>query len=200
MKPEGFDRELDVKGDEIYTAEIVYPKDREHLLARFAQWQDKAGNFGFHYDPYNFDSQPEICFFEQLLDELKIHPDEVEDVYFTGAITDPAKTDFFVEYRDEKGKWRRYTPDFVIRRKPVRGAKAGSGKTLIVEIKREHDRAHPIDGENGRKAIALRRWESLNPDRLKYQMIFTATDAVSRDQTREVRDFVAASFTEPPPK
>ena len=40
---------------------------------------------------------------------------------------------------------------------------------FIVEIKREYDRAHPIDGENRRKALALRKWESLNPDRIKYQ-------------------------------
>jgi len=132
-----------------------------------------------------------MSFFEQMLDELKVHPDEVEDIYFTGAITDPAKTDFFVEYKDEKGKWRRYTPDFVIRKKPAAGGASGSGRTLIVEIKREHDRAHPVDGENGRKAVALRRWEGLiNPDRIKYQMIFTATHAVSHDQTAGARTFV----------
>ena len=65
----------------------------------------------------------------------------MEDIYFTGALTDPAKTDFFVEYKDDKGKWRRYTPDFVIRKKPEKGRKTGSGKVFIVEIKREHDRA-----------------------------------------------------------
>jgi type III restriction enzyme len=41
--------------------------------------------------------------------------DSVEGIYFTGALTDPNKTEFFVEYKDDKGKWRRYTPDFVIR-------------------------------------------------------------------------------------
>ncbi len=45
----------------------------------------------------------------------------------TGALTDPKKTDFYVEYRGEDGNWHRYTPDFVIRRK--------DGKCLIVEIK-----------------------------------------------------------------
>lgn len=187
VKPEGFDRALAADGSETYTAEIVYPKAREHLLARLAQWQEKSGNFGFHYEPYNFDSQPEMSFFEQMLNELNLHPDDIEDIYFTGAITDPAKTDFFIEYKDEKGKWRRYTPDFVVRRKPPAGAPPGSGKTLIVEIKREHDRTHPVDGEQGRKALALRRWEGLNPDRLKYQMIFTATQTVSYDQVAVAR-------------
>ena len=102
-------------------------------------------------------------------------------------MTDPAKTDFFIEYKDDKGKWRRYTPDFVIRKKPAKNGKRGTGKVYIVEIKREHDRSHPVDGENGKKAMALRKWEELNPERLKYQMIFTSTDTVSADQVQEVR-------------
>ncbi len=104
-------------------------------------------DFGFHYTPYNFDSNPEMSFFEQMLRDMDENPDEVEDIYFTGALTDPGKTDFSVEYKDGDGRWRRYTPDFVIRRK--------DGKTLIVEIKREHDREHPIDGQDGLKALAL---------------------------------------------
>ena len=35
--------------------------------------------------------------------------------------------------------------------------------------------------------MALRKWEELNPERLKYQMIFTSTDTVSADQVQEVR-------------
>jgi hypothetical protein len=174
-----------------FTADIIYPKDREHLLAHFDKWQDKAGHFGFHYDPYNFDSNPEKHFFELMLSQLKLMPDEVEDIYFTGALTDPAKTDFFIEYKDDKGKWRRYTPDFVIRKKPAKNGKRGSGKVYIIEIKREHDRAHLVDGENGKKAMALRKWEELNPERLKYQMIFTSTDAVSADQVQEVKRLIS---------
>lgn len=56
----------------------------------------------------------------------------------------------------------------------------------MLQIKREYDRAHPVDGENGgKKAMALRRWENLNPDRLRYQMIFTATDTVTADQMQD---------------
>ncbi|MBI2902678.1 MAG: hypothetical protein HYY12_03695 [Candidatus Methylomirabilis oxyfera] len=55
----------------------------------------------------------------------------------------------------------------------------------VLQIKREYDRAHPVDGENGKKAMALRRWENLNPDRLRYQMILTATDTVTADQAQE---------------
>jgi Type III restriction enzyme, res subunit. len=189
VKPEGFQKETDASGAVCYTAEIIYPKDREHLLAHFGTWHDKAGTFGFHYEPYNFDSKPEMFFFEQMLNHLHFSPNDVEDIYFTGALTDPGKSDFFVEYKDDKGKWRRYTPDFLIRKKPPSGGKPGSGKMFIVEIKREHDQAHPIDGQNGRKALALRKWEDLNPEGVKYQMIFTPTDHVSADQLQEALKF-----------
>ena len=65
----------------------------------------------------------------------------------------------------------------------------------VLQIKREYDRAHPVDGEDGRKAMALRKWEDLNPDRLKYQMIFTATDTVSAGQMQEARRFIEETAT-----
>lgn len=179
VRPDGFERDVDASGVEVYTAEIIYPKDREHLLLHCQALRDNEGNFGFHYTPYNFDSNPEKSFFEQMLRDLNQKPDDVEDIYFTGALTDPAKTDFYVEYKDDKGKWRRYTPDFVIRCK--------NGKTLIVEIKREHDRQHPVDGENGRKAMALRRWQDLDPDRLHYEIIFTKGETVPYDSITMAR-------------
>ena len=191
VKPEGFDKETEADGTEVYTAEIVYPKDRERLIARFDAWKDKAGGLGFHYDPYDFDSKPEERFFELVLAELKLRPEEIEDIYFTGALTDPAKTDFYVEYKDEKGKWRRYTPDFVIRKKPDAGRRKGTGRVYIVEIKDARLRDNVIDGENGRKAIAVRKWEKLNPDRLRYEMIFASTDAIAHDQLQNVREFIA---------
>lgn len=119
-----------------------------------------------------------------------MHAEEVEDIYFTGAFTDPNKTDFFVEYKDEKGKWRRYTPDFIIRKKAGRGRKHGTGRVYLVEIKKEFDRAHPVDGEYGCKALAVRKWESLNPDRLRYEMIFADAETVAGDAMRHVRKFV----------
>ncbi len=183
LKLEGFDREISPDGVETYTAEIAYPIDRQHLLTKWQDWRAQAGEFGFHYDPYNFDSSPERSFFAQLLDLLHLHAGQVEDVFFTGAITDPQKTDFFVEYRGEDGGWHRYTPDFVIRRK--------DGKCLIVEIKKEHDRQHPIDGEHGAKAMAVQKWTELNPERLKYQVVFTSGDEIGYDQITSARSFIA---------
>ena len=147
-------------------------------------------DFGFHYSPYNFDSNPEKSFFEKLLEQLQLRREEIEDIYFTGALTDPGKTDFFVEYKDDTGHWRRYTPDFVIRKKPGKGHKRGTGRVLIVEVKDEKRRTDPLDGEAGRKAAAVKRWESLNPDRLRYEMVFAKEANVTNDETKQVRQWV----------
>jgi len=193
VKPEGFDIEVGEDGVEVYTAEITYPKGKEHLLARIADWNGKAGRFGFHYAPYNFDSGLEMSFFEQLLYHLKLHPDDIEDIYFTGALTSPARTEFFIEYMDEEGRPHRYTPDFLIRRKPAPGRKPGTGRVYIVEIKRLHDRDHPIDGENGRKAMAVRKWEKLNPDLLRYEIMFADGSTMPPDAMRNVKAFIEES-------
>ncbi len=185
IKPDGFDKEITADGVETYTAEISYPVDRQNLLTSWEKWKNLAGELGFHYDPYNFDSSPERSFFTQLLDDLHQQPDDIEDIYFTGAISDPQKTDFYVEYKGEDNSWHRYTPDFIVRRK--------EGKCLIVEIKKEHDRLHNIDGETGAKAIATQKWLGLNPDLLKYQMIFTSGDDVGYDHVITCRQILEGS-------
>jgi len=183
IKPGGFQKIIGEDGAEVFTAEISYPIDRQNLLLSWEEMKGRnKGDFGFHYTPYNFDSNPEKSFFEQVLEHLNLHPVEVEDIYFTGALTTPDKTDFYVEYKGEDDNWHRYIPDFIIRKK--------GGKCYIVEIKREHDRQHPVDGENGRKAMAIKRWVGLNPERLKYEMVFAREETIGYDQTGEVREFV----------
>ena len=87
--------------------------------------------------------------------------------------------------------WRDYTPDFVIRRK--------DGKCLLVEIKKsdstiEADLKAVDTGEagnttEGRKHAALKRWETLNPDKLRYQMV-TVKDGLPLDAADETMTFV----------
>lgn len=191
VKPEGFTREIGEDGTETYTAQISYPVTREHLLLSWEKFTgENPHDFGFHYDPYNFDSQPEADFFTTLLHQLNIKPEEVEDLYFTGALTSPSKTDFSIEYKDADGKWRSYTPDFILRKK--------DGRCLIIEVKSEQHEAGiledlkrdaskqaPITHE-GTKAIALKRFSGLNPDRLKYELVFAGenlrTDATDKSQ------------------
>jgi hypothetical protein len=155
-------------------------------------------DFGFHYHPYNFDSVPERSFYLQILEHLNVHPELVEDFYYTGATTDPSKTDFFVEYRDVGGKLRRYTPDFLIKLKPEEGEPPGSGKCLIVEIKSaqfenvvsdEMEKGNAVSDE-GRKALAVKELEELHPDRVCYEIIFAAAGELIRPKMQRTRRFV----------
>lgn len=195
VKPEGFVQETDENGAAIYTAEIRIPKANKHLIAPFKDATVKDTRFGYHYDPYTFDSNPEKSFFlDHLLPHIELNPAEVEDIYFTGGITDTGKTDFFVEYRDDKGNWRNYFPDFIIR---LKGKGKQAGKCLIVEIK--DGRWEPVVKDEmttgkavsneGRKAMALSRWTTLNPDRLKYQIIF-ADAALPAEEVAKAKAFV----------
>lgn len=78
----------------------------------------------------------------------------------------------------------------MIRKKPIKGRRKNSGRVIIVEIKDERERKDSIDGEQGRKALALRKWEELNPEQLKYEMIFTNTDVITADQLQVVKNFI----------
>lgn len=195
VKPEGFTREQR-DGRTVYTARVSFAKEREHLY-KLPENLDKkraalARERSFHYEGYNFDSEPEAGYLAELLALLEEHAEQIEGAWFTGGLTDPAKTDLYAEYLGEDERWHRYTPDFVIRRR--------DGRHLIVEIKRDDlrpsiqadlardERGQVPETTEGRKAVALKRWEVLNADRLHYEVIFA--DAVplpakALDKTRE---------------
>lgn len=122
-------------------------------------------------------SEPERDFFESILRALSEDPDNIEDVYFTGAIDDPNKTDFFFEYKDKEGTWHNYTPDFLIRKK--------NGKMLIVEITGERDR-----GNKPLKEKEMRKVEKLNPERLKYEILEINRDEIGFREIEKVKKWV----------
>jgi type III restriction enzyme len=192
IRPDGFDVERDADGQTVRTAQITYHKDRaDRLWAADDARADYEVDFGFHYTPYNFDSRPEKDFLAKVLNTLKITPGEVEDVYFTGGLGRD-KTDLIVEYKGEDGRWHPYSPDFLIRLMPAEGAAQGSGKLLIVEIKQERLRNDKTDGAQGRKAMAMRDLVALNPDRIRYEMIFTDTATVANNDLATVREFMGS--------
>jgi hypothetical protein len=179
IKKQGFDEEKEGEKT-IYVTEIIFHKDRaEKLLLKYEdfikRYKQKYLPFGFHYSPYNFDSLPEKEFFENIIRELNEDPDDVEDIYFTGAISDPNKTDFFFEYKDKNGKWHTYTPDFLIRKK--------NGKMLIIEIKGE-----PFKDEQKEKE--MRQVEKLNPEKLKYEILETTRDELSFGEIEKVKKWI----------
>ncbi len=106
----------------------------------------------------------------------------MEDIYFTGGLTDPNKTDFFFEYFGKDGKWHTYTPDFLIRKK--------NGKIIIVEVKMERLRNDEIDGEKGLKAVKLKEIEGLNPSKLKYEILFTNNDKIGFENMQKIKNIV----------
>ncbi len=193
VKPQGW---LDAKTGE-YATSISYAEDKEHLILNLLSDEENPVGFGFHYHPYNFDSAPERSFFVEMLRHLNLNPDRVEDIYFTGAVTDSKKTDFFVEWRDAANKNRRYTPDFIIRLKPDEGEPEGSGRCLIVEIKSEQfektvteemARGAAISDE-GRKALAVRSLEKLQPGKIEYEIIFAPAGDLVRSKMKRAREF-----------
>ena len=175
-KPEGFDAVELADGTVVRQADISYPADRAHLVFGPDRLvgENPAG-YGFHYSPYNFDSGPEADFYEKVLRILNLHPDEVREIYFTGAITDPKKTDLAFTYRRD-GRDHRYTPDFVVH--------ARGDRWLLVEIKMTARRQDAIEGETGVKATALQAIAAANPGRIFYRMVFADTVAPAPEVAR----------------
>lgn len=195
VKTDGF--ELRHKGGmPVYTARVSFAKDREHLYKLASQFPDDATAraFSFHYEGYNFDSEPEAEFLERVLNLIARHPEKVEGVWFTGGLTDPDKTELYAEYLGEDNRWHRYTPDFVLRRK--------DGKHLIVEVKSDqfsadvrtdlerHHKGEQPKTQEGRKAVALQRWQDLNPEVLHYKVVF-ANGTLHADALDAVKAFLA---------
>jgi len=159
VKTKGFEEEI-IDGKVLFVTQIRINKNNlEKYVLGLDDYGSKSGKqpvYGFHYDPYNFDSEDEQDFFVWVLDKLGEDPDNIEDIYFTGAIKDRMKTDFVFEYKDEKGEWHSYTPDFLIRKK--------DGKSLIVEVK-------GIPYRNEAAENKMKRLEVINPDKLKYELL-----------------------------
>jgi type III restriction enzyme len=202
VKAEGFDR-TEVNGQPVYTARISFDKKNQHLYKTASETADAAHALqsSFHYEGYNFDSNPEAEFLDWTLGLLQAHPHQIEGLWFTGGLTDAGKTDLHAEYLGDDGRWHNYTPDFVLRR--------ADGKHLVVEVKNDKlspdinaDMARHAAGEaaqtlEGRKAVALKRWEQLNPDRLSYHVMFADT-ALHDAGKKTVLDFIKAEVIAAP--
>lgn len=196
VKADGFDR-TEVDGKPVYTARISFDKSREALYKTVQDTTDAALALqtSFHYEGYNFDSSPEAEFLDWTLGLLQNHPHQIEGLWFTGGLTDAGKTDLRADYLGIDGRWHSYTPDFVLRR--------ADGKHLVVEVKSDKlspdinaDLARHAQGDapqtlEGRKAVALKRWEQLNPERLSYHVMFADTALLDAGK-KAVRDFITA--------
>lgn len=175
VKTNGFSEEQ-IDGKRVFVTEIIYHREKADLLLRQEDLMKlNQRDFGFHYSPYNMDSYPEKDFFLKLLEKIDENPDEIEDIYYTGAITDSRKTDFLFQYKDNNGKWRSYTPDFVLRKT--------NGKILIVEIKAEKFREQP-------KEVAMKKIESMNPNKIRYEILFTNDKEIGFENLHKVEQWI----------
>ena len=142
---------------------IRYNKNlTKHLLHQEDEKLTNPNKFGFHYTPYNFDSDPEQDFFEKILPRLNLKKQEIQDIYFTGGLTNPNYTDFYFEWKDENGNYRGYFPDFLIVLK--------TQKFVIVEIKQVGKEQDP---EVLSKERAVRQIENINPEKFRYEILYT---------------------------
>ncbi|RLC63974.1 MAG: restriction endonuclease subunit R, partial [Chloroflexi bacterium] len=119
-------------------------EEQEGLVMKPDGGRDRS----YHLDHYIFDSGDERRLFEMLLSH-----EQVEEIYFTGGITDPAHNQFYIEYYDEHaGRWRKYFPDFFLR--------LADDGWMVIEVKREDQVEHP--NVKAKDAAALEVFESLN--------------------------------------
>ena len=194
VKREGFERVLQPDGSEALEAEISYPEDRAALVFGPGRVvRENPAGYGFHYQPYNFDSKPEVSYFDRILADLNAGPSRVVDVYFVGALTSPDKTDLVFDYIRQDGRFSHYSPDFLLR--------CEDDRWFLIEIKQERAREDPVEGEDGLKARAVRAIVEQNPGRLGYQMVFTPSDDVLAADLVAAQAFAdtCGSPEEPPP-
>lgn len=124
--------------------------------------------YAFHYEPYNFDSHPESDFFEKILNITNSKAKDIEDIYFTGGLTTPDKTDFHFQYKGQDGKFHQYYPDFLIKKK--------NGEVFIVEIKAEKERN---DLDVIAKEKAVQEIANINENKIKYVVLYTSGETIS---------------------
>lgn len=171
LKLEGFSINEET-GD--YYTEIKVNKTRfDNMVVGKEKYPDTE--FGFHYTPYNFDSKPEKEFYNSILLKLGENPDDIEDIYFTGAITSADKTELLFEYKGDDDKWHTYTPDFIIRKK--------NGKILIVEIKGKPFRNELIEK-------SMKEIENLNKEKIKYEILKTDKDVLAYGELEKIFDLI----------
>ena len=137
--------------------------------------------YGFHYEPYNFDSKPENDFFEKILNITNSKAKDIEDIYFTGGLTTPDKTDLHFQYKGQDGKYHQYYPDFLIKKK--------NGEIFIVEIKAEKERE---DFDVKAKEKAVQEIANINENKIKYVVLYTTGETISTSDKGflKVNDFI----------
>lgn len=145
---------------------VVYKEDSEET------------RFGFHINPYTFDSSDEKALFTILSDKLK-HDEVIKDIYFTGNISETSHTDFYFKYYNpETDSISNYFPDFLV--------ETDKKRFLVIEVKGNDKKndylANKDNYSNGdkkifnnvfAKEIGFEKFKELNKE-FEYHIIFNA--------------------------
>ena len=67
--------------------------------------------------------------------------------------------------------------------------KSDQYNAAVTEDLKRFEKGEKAITTEGRKAVALRRWQDLNPDTLHYQVIF-ATDTLADNALDKTREFI----------
>jgi type III restriction enzyme len=152
-------------GEGKYYHTIRYRSDSRQLITRAEEYENRnPRRLGFHYSPYNFDSEPEQAYFSGMLERLQLRAADVEDIFFTGGITTTSQSDLYFQYKGSDSRYHNYFPDFVITKK--------DGSFLIVEIKALGKEDDP---EVRLKEREVRKLENLPQNKFKYHILYTDT-------------------------
>lgn len=169
--------EKDANGNWCYTIRIHEASEQNLLNASDVTDRNKK-ELGFHYTPYNFDSDPEKQFMIEMLDRLQTKATEVSDIYFTGGLTNRNFTDLFFEYQKPDGTYHAYFPDFVIVKR--------DSSFLLVEVKAKGKEQDP---DVLAKERAVQRLEAIPENRFKYHILYTDTP-IATDKLAKVTNLV----------
>ena len=171
VKKEGFDEEINEEGEKIYTTTISVNKEKLEDLLKEKKSYQSIGEMSFHYDPYKFDSKLEVSLFEFILEQIGERRDNVKEFLFTGGMTDRNKTDLVFEYRDKKGRYRNYTPDFLLIR--------NNGEFIFLETKGKHLEEH--------FEIKERYFKRYLTDEIKYKLLVSETEHIAMEDKQWVQ-------------
>lgn len=180
-------RELHETDTEAFARSLLIYREQEEANGHKSQ-------FGFHVNPYNFDSTDELEIFKYLRQGLRDN-EAVSDVYFTGGITNEKHNEFFFEYwNPAEERVSKYFPDFLV--------ETTSGRYLVLEVKddrAETKLAYENDKKRYRKGsitkdqlssivyakeVGFDEFKALNKN-FEYHIVFNGTVASNQQEVLE---------------
>ncbi len=174
-----------------YPFKINVREDRKSLIVY--KEAETTNRYGFHINPYSFDSRDEKELFHFLSKQLK-QSEVIKDIYFTGGVTDSSHNDFYFEYYSpEKKRIARYFPDFLI--------ETSTGRFIVIEVKTTQEKmayeknkslyggkADDLFSEVFAKEIGFDEFKKVNQN-FDYHIIFDA--GLQREQEQLYHDVSA---------